>query len=99
MYKRQGQQRSLVLALKLAEADVLERESGETPVILLDDVMSELDTGRQNYLLNRLDGRQVFLTCCAPDAVKRLEDGALFEVRRGELYVPTFGAGYRDQNG
>lgn len=95
----QGQQRSLVLALKLAEADVLEQESGETPVILLDDVMSELDTGRQNYLLNRLDGRQVFLTCCEPDAVKRLEDGALFEVRRGELYVPTSGAGYRDQNG
>lgn len=65
-YGSQGQQRSLVLALKLAEADVLEQEGGEAPVILLDDVMSELDAGRQHYLLNRLDGRQVFLTCCEP---------------------------------
>ena len=63
---------------------------------LLDDVMSELDAGRQHYLLNRLDGRQVFLTCCEPGAVKRLEEGALFEVRRGELYVPTSGAGHGD---
>ena len=86
-YGSQGQQRSLVLALKLAEADVLEQEGGEAPVILLDDVMSEL---------NRLDGRQVFLTCCEPGAVKRLEEGALFEVRRGELYVPTSGAGHGD---
>ena len=95
-YGSQGQQRSLVLALKLAEADVLEQEGGEAPVILLDDVMSELDAGRQHYLLNRLDGRQVFLTCCEPGAVKRLEEGALFEVRRGELYVPTSGAGHGD---
>ena len=95
-YGSQGQQRSLVLALKLAEADVLEQEGGEAPVILLDDVMSELDAGRQHYLLNRLDGRQVFLTCCEPGAVKRLEEGALFEVRRGEIYVPTSGAGHGD---
>ncbi len=98
-YGSQGQQRSLVLALKLAEADVLEREGGEAPVVLLDDVMSELDAGRQNYLLNRLVGRQVFITCCEPDAVRRLEDGALFEVRRGELYVSTPGAGHRNQDG
>ena len=75
---------------------LLEQEGGEAPVILLDDVMSELDAGRQHYLLNRLDGRQVFLTCCEPGAVKRLEEGALFEVRRGELYVPTSGAGHGD---
>ena len=63
----------------------------------LDDVMSELDAGRQHYLLNRLDGRQVFLTCCEPGAVKRLEEGALFEVRRGEIYVPTSGDVYKRQ--
>lgn len=95
-YGSQGQQRSLVLALKLAEADVLEREGGEAPVVLLDDVMSELDSGRQNYLLNRLNGRQVFITCCEPEAIRKLEDGALFEVRRGELYVSTPGTGHRD---
>jgi len=55
---------SIVLALKLAEADILYRKTGERPVILLDDVMSELDMSRRDYLLNHLDGRQVFITCC-----------------------------------
>lgn len=60
----QGQQRSAVLALKLAEAAVLGDEKGEKPIILLDDVLSELDSSRQSYLLNKLDSRQVFITCC-----------------------------------
>ncbi len=90
----QGQQRSLVLALKLAEAGTLEKLGGEPPVVLLDDVMSELDAGRQNYLLNRLDGRQVFITCCEPETIARLEVGARFEVRKGEVYVSTPGTGY-----
>ncbi len=60
----QGQQRSAVLAMKLAEATVLGEEKGEKPVILLDDVLSELDMGRQQYLLKKLEGMQVFITCC-----------------------------------
>ncbi len=60
----QGQQRSAVLALKLAEAAVLEKEKGESPVILLDDVLSELDQSRKNFLLKKLDRNQVFITCC-----------------------------------
>lgn len=60
----QGQQRSAVLSPKLAEAAVLGSEKGETPVILLDDVLSELDSTRQDYLLRKLDGMQVFITCC-----------------------------------
>ena len=60
----QGQQRSAVLALKLAEAAVLEKEKGEAPVILLDDVLSELDQSRQEFLLRKLDRNQVFITCC-----------------------------------
>lgn len=60
----QGQQRSAVLSMKLAEASVLGEEKGEKPVILLDDVLSELDTSRQDYLLNRLENLQVFITCC-----------------------------------
>ena len=60
----QGQQRSAVLSMKLAEAAVLGKEKGETPVILLDDVLSELDASRQNYLLRKLSGMQVFITCC-----------------------------------
>ena len=60
----QGQQRSAVLSLKLAEAAVSGSKKGEKPVILLDDVLSELDASRQNYLLNKLEGLQVFITCC-----------------------------------
>jgi len=60
----QGQQRSAALALKLAEAAVLFETTGERPIALLDDVMSELDPNRQRDLLRYLDGWQVFLTCC-----------------------------------
>ncbi|QEY35202.1 DNA replication/repair protein RecF [Caproiciproducens galactitolivorans] len=81
----QGQKRSVVLALKLAEAELLFRETGERPVILLDDVMSELDSGRQDYLLNHLTDCQVFITCCEPDAVKQLRDGILFFMDGGVL--------------
>jgi DNA replication and repair protein RecF len=81
----QGQKRSVVLALKLAEAEILRRQTGEKPVIFLDDVMSELDSGRQDYLLNHLNDCQVFITCCEPDAVKRLRVGALFEMDGGRL--------------
>lgn len=81
----QGQKRSVVLALKLAEAELLFRETGERPVILLDDVMSELDSGRQDYLLNHLTDCQVFITCCEPDAIKQLREGALFFMDGGVL--------------
>jgi DNA replication and repair protein RecF len=81
----QGQKRSVVLALKLAEAEVLRSRTGEKPVIFLDDVMSELDSGRQDYLMNHLDDCQVFITCCEPDAVKRLRAGALFEMNGGAM--------------
>lgn len=67
-YGSQGQKRSAVIALKLAEAEILTQESGETPVIFLDDVLSELDGDRQSFLLQKLDGFQVFLTCCEPPA-------------------------------
>lgn len=60
----QGQQRSVVLAMKLSEADVLEEKYGEPPVLLLDDVLSELDSGRQGYLIGKLNKYQVFITCC-----------------------------------
>lgn len=75
VYGSQGQQRSIVLALKLAEADILFQKTGERPVILLDDVMSELDESRRDYLLNHLLGRQVFITCCDPETVRLMEQG------------------------
>ncbi len=69
----QGQRRSMVLALKLAEADLLEQETGEAPVVLLDDVLSELDEKRQSFLLNQLGHRQLFITLCDPTAVLRVK--------------------------
>ena len=84
-YGSQGQQRSAVLALKLAEAETLSKISGETPIVLLDDVMSELDQSRQDYLLNHLHGRQVFLTCCSPETVSLQETGKRFRVEAGKI--------------
>lgn len=84
-YGSQGQQRSCVLALKLAEAETLADVSGETPIVLLDDVMSELDQSRQDYLLNHLHGRQVFITCCSPETVSLQETGRRFRVEAGAV--------------
>ena len=84
-YGSQGQQRSIVLALKLAEADILFEKTGERPVILLDDVMSELDMSRRDYLLNHLDGRQVFITCCDPETVRLMEKGRGFLMENGRV--------------
>lgn len=85
-YGSQGQQRSAVLAMKLAEARLLEKYSGETPIVLLDDVLSELDKDRQDYLLNHLHDQQVFITCCDPDAVGGMEAGMRFRVEAGAVY-------------
>lgn len=83
LYGSQGQQRSCVLALKLAECGILEERNQEPPVILLDDVMSELDHFRRDYLLNRLGGKQVFITCCDASAFATPEGGMVLEMRNG----------------
>ena len=84
-YGSQGQKRSVALSLKLAEAQVLKEISGEYPVCLLDDVMSELDPARQDYVLNHIKDWQSFLTCCDPSAVKNLRQGQCFEISGGGL--------------
>lgn len=85
IYGSQGQQRSAVLALKLAEAEVLRESVGEPPVLLLDDVMSELDRHRQNYILNHIGGCQVFITCCDPAGLEGLTDGGVYRVSGGKI--------------
>ena len=85
IYGSQGQQRSCVLALKLAEGAVLEDNIGEKPVCLLDDVMSELDDKRQDYILNHIQDWQVFITCCNPDALRGLQNGKTFFVEDGTV--------------
>jgi DNA replication and repair protein RecF len=59
----QGQQRTAALSLKLAEIELVRKKIGENPVLLLDDVLSELDRKRQHYLLNSMDGIQTMITC------------------------------------
>ena len=84
-YASQGQQRSCALTLKLAEAELLRMYIGEKPIILLDDVMSELDNKRQDYILNSIKDFQVFITCCEPSAVLRLIKGKKFKIENGKI--------------
>ena len=84
----QGQQRSSALALKLAQCRVMEETLGEAPIILLDDVLSELDKTRRDYLLHGEHPGQVFITCCDRGAARTLGEGAAFRMKEGQLYRP-----------
>ena len=81
----QGQQRSCILSLKLGEAKMLGEAMGEPPLILLDDVMSELDSIRRDYILNSIGESQIFLTCCDKELFAGLEDGKVFTMEKGRL--------------
>lgn len=81
----QGQQKSSVLTLKLSEAALLEKVTGEKPVVLLDDVMSELDRTRQDYVLNHVKNQQVFITCCDVFNTVQLKKGKIFKIEQGRL--------------
>ena len=81
----QGQKRSVALSLKLSEAEVIKKNTGESPICLLDDIMSELDPSRQNFILNHIKGMQTFLSCCDPQTVNNLKAGKSFEIKKGEV--------------
>lgn len=81
----QGQKRSVALSVKLSEAEVIRKISGEYPVFLLDDVMSELDPERQNYILNHIKGIQSFITCCDPSNAASLKKGKLINIKNGQV--------------
>ena len=84
-FASQGQTRTAALAMKLAEREIHRNVTGEYPVLLLDDVLSELDPKRQEYVLNRIAGGQVFITCCEDDRLSSLLDGKVFHVREGRI--------------
>ena len=77
----QGQTRTAAISLKLAQRELMKSQSGEMPVLLLDDVLSELDPGRQDFVLNQIDEGQVFITCCEPGRFTRL--GKTIEIKKG----------------
>ena len=81
----QGQKRSVALSLKLAEAEILKKTTGEYPICLLDDIMSELDPKRQNFILNHIKEMQTFLSCCDPETLKNLKEGKRFQIKSGEV--------------
>ncbi|HKL11432.1 MAG TPA: DNA replication/repair protein RecF [Clostridia bacterium] len=85
----QGQQRTAVLSLKLSEIDIVKAETGEFPILLLDDVMSELDEKRQKELIGSLKGVQVFTTMTEiPELLKEdIKDGKIFYVEKGNVSV------------
>ncbi len=85
-YGSQGQKRSVAISLKLSALSVIYEISGEYPVCLLDDVMSELDENRQKYILNHVREWQTFITCCDPSNAQRLSGGKVFTVRDGGIF-------------
>lgn len=83
----QGQQRTAALSLKMAEIELVKKAVKDTPVLLLDDVLSELDSKRQNQLLNRIEGIQTIITCTGLDEFvgKRLSMDRIFHVQGGRV--------------
>jgi len=85
VFGSQGQTRTAALSLKLAQREIFQEETGEWPVLLLDDVLSELDAKRQAFVLNRIQGGQIFITCCEEEKLEGLEGGKAFHIRGGRL--------------
>ena len=83
----QGQQRTAALSLKLAEIDIVKKLANDVPVLLLDDVLSELDTGRQNYLLDSIGEVQTIVTCTGLEEFVngRLKIDKVFNIANGAL--------------
>ena len=82
-YGSQGQTRTAAISLKLAQRELSRRELGEEPILLLDDVLSELDPGRQDFVLNQITSGQVFITCCEPGRFTRL--GQTIQISKGQI--------------
>lgn len=85
LYASQGQQRSIVLSLKLAELELIRQEKGEYPLLLLDDVLSELDRFRRDYLMNFIESARIQTLITMTSAEKHLESGALYYVEKGHI--------------
>ena len=79
----QGQVRTSAISLKLAQRELMHKQSGEIPVLLLDDVLSELDPGRQDFVLNQITDGQVFITCCEPGRFTKL--GKTITIEKGSV--------------
>ena len=84
-FASQGQTRTAALSLKLAEREIFLAETGEYPILLLDDVLSELDSRRQEFVLNRIGGGQTLITCCEDDDISARTGGKVLFVDGGRI--------------
>ena len=84
-FASQGQTRTAALSIKLAEREIFLAETGEYPILLLDDVLSELDVKRQEFVLNRIGGGQTLITCCEVEGISRRTGGRVLFVEKGRI--------------
>ena len=84
-FASQGQTRTAALSMKLAEREILQAESGDMPSLLLDDVLSELDQKRQEFVLNRIGGGQTLITCCEDAEISQRTGGKVLLVEKGKI--------------
>ncbi len=84
-FASQGQTRTAALSIKLAEREIFLAETGEYPILLLDDVLSELDSKRQEFVLNRIGGGQTLITCCEDDEISSRTGGKILHVDKGHI--------------
>lgn len=97
-FASQGQIRSAVLAMKLAEAECIKKIKGSEPVLLLDDILSELDAHRQKFIFQRMEGRQTVLSTCELGKIRKKGD-RVFSIKEGKVAkvrVSPSGAGRID---
>lgn len=83
LYASQGQQKTIVMAEKLAEVSLMAEETGEMPVLLLDDIMSELDKSRREYILKSIDKTQILITCTDTEGIAVPQDTRMIKVEEG----------------
>ena len=84
-FASQGQTRTAALSIKMAEREIFLAETGEPPVLLLDDVLSELDSKRQEFVLNRIGGGQTLITCCEDEEISHRTGGKVIMIENGRI--------------
>ena len=84
-FASQGQTRTAALSIKLAEREIFLAETGEYPVLLLDDVLSELDMKRQEFVLNRIGGGQTLISCCEDEGISKRTGGRVLFINDGRI--------------
>lgn len=82
-FASQGQLRSAALALKLSEAEIIRRRNKTNPVVILDDILSELDFVRRDYVIHHIENSQVFITCCNINDLSSLQNGKAWNTENG----------------